>query len=196
MPPMVQVKLQTANVLGKLQQLGAAAPSAIARALNRSIASAKTAMVSAVASDMGLKVSDVRGRIGTVEASAPDRLKATLTASPARVPLIDFNARGPEPSRGKGGGVTARMPGGAGRYPNAFIATMRNGHRGVFARVGSGSRRSIGAWSTNLPIKELRGPSIEHVFVKHVDVGLARGQEQLVKNLQHELQYAIRGSAA
>jgi hypothetical protein len=32
--------------------------------------------------------------------------------------------------------------------------------------------------------------------MKHVDVGLARGEEQLVKNLQSELRFAIRSAAA
>jgi hypothetical protein len=156
----ITMKLDTKNLVGGLDRLQARFPAAIARALNRSIVSARVVMASAVATDMGLKVSDVKERIGLIEASAPDRLVATLTASGKRLPLIDFNARGPEPSRGKGGGVRARMPGGAGTYPHAFIATMRSGHRGVYERVGPSSRRSVGARSNNLPIVELRGPSI------------------------------------
>jgi len=157
---------------------------AIVRALNRSIASAKTAMVREVAKDLGLKASDVRDRIWTNEATLT-RLQATLLASPQRIPLIDFKARGPEPSRGKGRGVTAKLPGGAGRYPNAFIATMRSGHRGVFQRTGS--RRT--------PITELHGPSIARSFTKNVRIGIARGAEQLVKNLRSEFKFAMSRAA-
>jgi hypothetical protein len=137
-----------------------------------------------VAEDMGLKVGDVNARI-RVEQATEDRHVARLYASYKRLPLIDFGAKGPEPSRGKGRGVTARLGGGRNRYPNAFIATMHSGHRGVFTRK-AGPR---------LPIVELRGPSIAKVFVKHQDVGLARGQEQLAKNLQSEFRFALSRTA-
>lgn len=155
---------------------------AIARALNRSTGSARTAMTRAVAADMGLKAGDVRTRIAVTEAT-PNNLSTTFYASNKRVPLIDFRARGPEPSRGRGRGVTARIPGGAGRYPNAFIATMPGGHRGVFIRKRGAGR---------LPITELHGPSIAQSFTKHRDVGIARAKEQLPKNLQSELKFAAR----
>jgi hypothetical protein len=138
-------------------------------------------MVRVVASDMGLKAGDVRERIWKTDARA-DRPHATLFASPTRVPLIDFSARETRSTRGKGRGVTAKMPGGAGKYPHAFIATMRSGHRGVFQRQGRG----------RFPIYELTGVSIVFVFAKHVAVGLARGEEQLIKNLQSELRFALR----
>jgi hypothetical protein len=92
--------------------------------------------------------------------------------------------------------VTARLPTGLGKYPQAFIATMRSGHRGVFMRVGASSRRSAGARSANLPITELHGPSIPLVFGKHLAAGLARGEAQLRKNLVHELRFALQESAA
>lgn len=186
MAGIISVQLNTKDLVGRLDRLVDRAPQAIARALNRSIASAKTAMVREIAADMDLAAGVVRDTIGVVEASAPDRMKATLTAIPTRIPLLAFHARGPEPSRGRGNGVTARLPGGAGQYPHAFIATMGSGHRGVFQRVGT----------QRLPIRELHGPSVLHVFVKHVAVGLARGEEQLVKNLQSELRFAIRSAAA
>lgn len=157
---------------------------AIVRALNRSIASAKTAMVREVSKDLGLKSSDVRDRIWTSEATT-NRLQASLFASPKRIPLVDFKARGPEPSRGKGRGVTAKLPGGAGRYPHAFIATMKSGYPGVFQRPGKG----------RLPIVELHGPSIARSFTKHVRIGIARGAEQLVKNLRSEFRFAMSRAA-
>ena len=86
------------------------------------------------------------------------------------------------PSRGRGRGVTAKVGPSRTRYPHAFLAQMRSGHLGVFQRVGR----------TRLPIRELRGPSIAHVFGKYVAVGIARGEEQLKKNLQSEFRFALR----
>lgn len=166
-------------------RLRAKTPIAIARALNRSITSGKTVMVRAIAADLRMKQSDVRDNIGTNLATA-ERHVAQLTASPKRIPIIDFGAKGPEPSRGKGRGVTARIGGAAkGRYPNAFITTMQSGHRGVFQRKGK----------TRLPIYELFGPSIAHVFEAHVSEGLAKAQEVLAKNLAHELKFALTQAA-
>jgi hypothetical protein len=182
----VSIQVNVAETLRAFERMQAFAPQAIVRALNRSIASAKTAMVREVAVDTGLKSGDVRERIWVREARA-DQLVAELHASAKPIPLIDYGATGPEPSRGKGRGVTARLRGGAGRYPHAFLARMQSGHRGVFTRLPGNTRR--------LPIYELHGPSIARVFTKHVAVGQARGEEQLVKNLQSEFRFAMSKSA-
>jgi len=136
-------------------------------------------MARVVSKDMGLKVSDVRDRI-TIRDATLSRLAVTLYASAKRLPLILFRASGPEPSRGKGRGVSANL-GGRKRYPQAFIATMNSGHRGVFQRRGL----------SRLPIAELHGPSIAHVFTKHEQVGIDRAREQLAKNLGHELAFEM-----
>jgi len=179
------VTVNSAETARAFDRLQASAPQAIVRALNRSIASAKTAMVRVIAQDTGLKQADVRERVWVREAR-PDRLVAALQASPARLPLLLYGATGPEPSRGQGRGVRARLKGGAGRYPHAFLATMASGHRGVFQRSKTG----------RLPIGELHGPSIVRVFEKHVAVGTARGEEQLVKNLTWEFRFATGQTAA
>jgi hypothetical protein len=181
----IKIELHTKDLIGRIERLQAGAPAAFVRALNRSIVSAQVEMARATADDLGLKVGDVRDQLRIINAT-PDKLTATITATTQRLPLIAFNARGPEPSRGKGQGVRVRLPGGAGQYPHAFIATMGSGHRGVFQRKGKG----------RLPVRELRGPSIQHVAVKHTAEALARGQDQLIKNLQSELRFAIRQAAA
>lgn len=185
MAAVVSLSFNTKQAERAFRALRANAKPAIARALNRSIGSASTVMVRGMSKDLGLKSSDVRDQLKRTEAS-PTSLLARLRATGKRIPLIQFRAKGPEPSRGRGRGVTARLPGGAGRYPHAFIATMKSGHRGVFARRGTGGR---------LPVAELRGPSLPHVFVKFRPDGLARGLEQLVKNLRSELRFAVRKSA-
>lgn len=181
-----------------IRKLKAKALPAISRALNRSIASGRTAMVKAMAPDLGLPAAYVRERLVVQEATART-LTARLYASSKKIPLITFNARGPVPSRGKGRGVTARMPGGQGRYPNAFIATVRsprNGtHLGVFERNTGANRRGAKPNRSQLPIHELFGPSLGYVFEKYRPMGLARAEEQLVKNITHELRFALEQAA-
>jgi hypothetical protein len=153
----------------------------IARALNRSIASGKTLAARLIAQDLGLAVSVVKEFVKTKDATQTN-LSATLYASAKRIPLIDFKATGPEPSRQRAGGVTAKLKGGAGRYPHAFIATMRSGHRGVFQRNKGAGR---------LPIHEKHGPSIWKSYQRADAEVRARVQEQLAKNLSSEITYAL-----
>lgn len=171
--------LDTTGWVRGLGRLEANAPAAIARALNRSATSANVVMVRAIAQDLGLKQGDVKDRIA-IRSASPSDLRAQLIATGARIPLIKFNAR-----ERLGRGVTARLPGGRGQYPSAFIATMRSGHRGVFVRKGR----------PRLPIAELFGPSIPRVFEKFIPVGTARALEQLAKNLVSEMRFALRRSA-
>ena len=178
---MIGMRFDTSSAEAAFQRLEDRAPQAIARALNRAITSARVVMRRAMATDLGLKQGAVDKQFFVLNAR-PDKLKASLEVRGKRIPLIEFGARGPEPSRGKGRGVTARLPGGKGRYPHAFIATMRSGHRGVFQRVRG----------TRLPIVELRGPSLPRVFRKYQAAGLQRGEEALRTNLEHELQFAMR----
>lgn len=165
-------------------------PAAIARALNRAGTSTRALLASRVGADMGLRVGTVRDEIKIMRAT-PNRPMVRLEIRGRRLPLIEFKARGPVPSRGRGRGVTAKLPGGAGRYPHAFIATMRSGHTGVFQRKPGAQRHGPPPHKSQLPIYELRGPSLPHVFAKFADEGLARGQEALLTNLQSELQFAM-----
>lgn len=189
------LKLPEAQTAAIVRRLRAKAPIAIARALNRTAANVKTAMTRIVAQDVGVKQAYVRDRLAIREAVATGKLLAIVYANAKRIPVYAF-APSPSqpPSRGRGTGVSWRSHGRRVRDTQAFIATVgRGGHTGVFKRVGA-SRKSRGAWSKNLPIRELMGPSIAHVFSKHVAVGEARAAEQLTKNLQHEFKFALTQS--
>lgn len=148
------------------------------RAANRAIGAARTVMVRAMAGDTGLQSRVVRDALAFEEATLA-RPTARIAATLKRIPIIDFNARGPEPSRGKGRGVRWRLKGSRGQDANAFIARMRSGHRGVFKRKGK----------ARLGVYELHGPSLGQVFEKHRPAGIARAQEMFAKNLKHELQF-------
>jgi hypothetical protein len=199
----ITVQLNTTQTARAMRRLTAKAPAAIARAVNRSAASGKTVMVRIVAKDMGLKQAYIRERIAIVPAQPGVRPVALITARKKPIPLIAFGARGPVPSRGQGRGVTARNPGGAGRYPHAFIAKVRYPakggeglHVGVFERKQGAKRRGPKPHRSQLPIRQLYGPSVAHVAVKQAaPAALARALEQLEKNLRHELRFALSKSA-
>lgn len=167
-----------------LESLAAQAPAIMARSLNRAGVSGQTAMVRAIGADTGIAQKNIKREIVLDKAtrSAP---VVRLTIAGRRLPLVAFQARGPEPSRGRGKGVSYRLPTGRGRVPNAFLATMRSGHRGVFKRKRS--RR--------LAIIELQGPSLPHVFEKKLDAFHVAAQASLVKNLEHEISFARRPAA-
>jgi hypothetical protein len=181
MPDLV-IEADTKQLLEALEAYPKRAERASVRALNRAAKSAKTVMARAIAKDLGIKVGAVNKRISISKASIA-RFFVKIGASLRRIPLTEFGARGPVPSRGRGRGVSYRLPGGRGRLPHGFIATMPSGHKGVYTRKTT--RR--------LPITEHHGPSIGHVFAKHSKIGLARAQEQFAKNLKHELRFMSGG---
>lgn len=170
---------------------------AFVRAANRSIDSGRSVIVKLIAGDTGLTQKVVREALNMRYATFADPT-AEMRARTRRIPLIDFKARGPEPTRGRGAGVSYRNPGGGGRstIPNAFIATtvaQSNGsggsHRGVFIRKANVVRKSKGAWGFNLPMTQLHGPSIGQVFSKFRSEGVTRALEVFDKNFDHELAF-------
>lgn len=168
------IRFNTSDVEKTIRQFKARYPRAVARALNRAINSARAGMTTAIARDMGLKASVVRNELKVQQATQTSFI-ARLSVTGTRIPLEQFGARGPLPSRGRGR-VTVRGK----TYPGAFRARMRSGHVGVFKRLDP----------PRLPIVELRGASLPHVFANHAPLGLARGQEALKKNLASELHFA------
>lgn len=160
-------------------------PQANARALNRTGTTVRAFMSRDIAKDMGMKVGDVKERIGLTRATAA-RQAVQIAVTGKRIPLIDLGARGPYPSRGQGRGVTAIVGGVRKTYPQAFIAKMKTGHIGVF------QRRS----RARLPIHELRGASLPHVFSKLTPGAIALGRSEYLKNLAHETRFVLRSLAS
>ena len=168
-----------------LEGMGRSAPMILARSLNRAASEGQTAMVKAISADTGILQKDVRREI-KVDKANKTRPMATVVIAGRRIPLIAFGARGPEPSRGRGRGVSYRLPTGRGRVPQAFIATVgTGGHRGVFKR-----RKT-----KRLPIVELRGPSLPHVFEKFFPTFRTVAEQSLLKNIAHEIDFANRPTA-
>jgi hypothetical protein len=177
------VQLNTRDVDRAVDLLKERAPYAIVRALNRAAASATVAMIRVISQDTGIKQSDLKGTTRRNRAiwssqAAPGREAVTVFANTTRIPLYDFQAR--QTKRG----VTARLGLRRRTYPSTFIAKMPSGHPGAWKRTGK----------KRLPIVELHGPSIAHVWDKHAAVGQARAGEQLMKNLNSEFRFAMRRS--
>lgn len=163
-------------------RLRGGAPAAIARAVNRAAVSARAAMLPPMSKDLGTTQALLReGKYAVrLRQASPTDPVARLSARAAGIPLIDAGAKGPEPSRGKGRGVSARGR----RFPHGFIATMKSGHRGAFER----------RTKKRLPIRELRTELISRVFDRYRNVGEARGLDALAKNLISEFKYLVSNS--
>lgn len=192
---MATIEVLGATIIEKdLEGQPAKVQRAFVRAAKRSIDSGRSVIVKLIAADTGLAQKVVREAIKMQYPTLAEPV-AAMRARTKRIPLIDFKARGPEPTRGRGAGVSYRNPGGGrSRLSHAFIATtvaQRDGsggeHRGVFIRAANLERKSKGAWGPNLPMKQLYGPSIGHVFSKFRPQGVARALEVFDKNFDHEL---------
>ena len=177
---MIGLEFNSKQLERALRTFSDRAPTAIARALNRAGVSTRTVMVRKCAQHLKMQNKYV-GRSVRVDEASTTRFRVRIYAFGRPIPLIAFRARGPYPSRGKGAGVTVTLPHGRALYRRAFIAQMKSGHRGVFMRQGR----------ARLPIKQLFGPSIADAFEAYRREGVAAGRESLVKNLRHELKWAM-----
>ena len=126
------MRLDTSSLTAAMAAMGNKFPQAMRRALKRTATAVRTEMARRVTAETGLPSRRVTAEIRTTS----DEKAVTLKVRGHRIPLIDFRARGPEPSRGKGRGVSYSLQGERKRLPHAFIATMPTGHRGAFERTG------------------------------------------------------------
>lgn len=186
----IRLQLKTKDWQRAMRRLKSRGKVAIARSLNRAGLATSTFMSRAISKDMGLKVSDVKAAMRIKNADV-DKLRVVVIAQGSKISLMKFKAKGPIPSLGRGNGVTAKLPApGKGKYPHAFIATVRAGQTNenlaVFERKGKARK----------PIKKLHGPSVAHVFSKYQAEGLKAGEESLIKNLKHEFAFALSQTAS
>ena len=183
------VRFNDSDLRKTLDSLRQRYPSAIRRCLHRAADAGQTAIARAMVEDTGLAVGKIKGSMYKEFSST----SAYVKARGRPLPLINFKARGPEPSRGKGRGVTASVGGGRERYPHAFIATMPGGHRGVFERKPNyvAKKRSDGRGWSGLPIREVFGPSIVSFFIKHLPLGAERASEVFNSTLKSEINFAL-----
>jgi Prophage minor tail protein Z (GPZ) len=185
MADLIRLRFDSGPMRAALGAVSDQLPTATARAMNRTATTVTAFLARGMSRDLGLKVTTVKAAIQVGRATAA-RQELQIAVSGARLPLIAFKAKGPEPSRGRGRGVTAVIQGQRKTYPSAFIATMPTGHRGVYARKGR----------ARLPIHELRGVSLPHVFDRLSPEALTLWESEYLKNLTHEVNYMLRRAAA
>jgi hypothetical protein len=184
------------NAPARIDRLIQKAPIAQVRALNRAITSARVALVRVVSQDMGLKAAIVAQKMIVKEARELLPV-ATLKANTKKIELIEFRASGPEPSRGRGRGVSVYLQGARVRYPRYFIARgTKTGRRHVFERPDGGKERGPKPNRSQGPIRIKFGPSIYLVARFHRQVGIDRGREALIKNLKSEFRFVLAVQAA
>jgi hypothetical protein len=155
---------------------------AVVRALNKTADQAKTRASREIRkAGYNLKAADVKAAINVKRASAGN-LTASVVAKGRPIPLIKFEARA------TGQGVSVRVQKGRKLIAHAFIATMPNGHRGVFERVNKTHVKYKGQWRKDLPIKQLFGPGIPDALANEIVQGTLRQfiEERFPVLLEHE----------
>lgn len=146
----IQIEINKDDLIKKLDDYKKnVVEKAIVRSLNRTLASLKTLANSNTRDVIRLKLKDVADRLTTVDATSSTSY-AALTIKDTPVPLILYTSG----SAQKKSGVRINVKGTSRVVANAFIATMRSGHEGVFKRVGA----------KRLPIEELFSTSVRDVF--------------------------------
>ena len=137
----------------------------------------------------------------SVRLAQSGELVASINAKGSGLPLYLFN---PVPVRGKGGGVRVTLKGRTFLIPHAFIARMRSGKVGIFARGaygGKGKQTFTGERFGKFQFGKKRF-SINELFTfsapgafgnpEVVDAMNARVEEQAAKVIAQEIKFAAR----
>ena len=108
---------------------------AVSTALNKVAAQVKTAAAKGISTKYKIKSGDAKKTLN-IGKSTGRTLRATLSSSNKRIPALAFMSGAW--SAGKGKGVYVNIKGQRKLFPHAFIASMQNGHRGIFIRSQKG----------------------------------------------------------
>ena len=174
---------------------------AIISAINKTLAKTKTFAKRELSRIYNIKPSDVDKYMNIVRATT-NRPKGWIAVENKRLALSKFSG-----TKQTASGVTVKIRN-MREIPNAFIAVMESGHKGVFKRTGTFRAMTRGSYAgktytrrldkLGMPleretIKELTGPSLAQLF----------GSKAMTKSMQefagkelreifvHELQYFI-----
>jgi hypothetical protein len=177
---MLAINASTGNtdkvVAVDLTAYGQKAVGAAARAINRSMTSARAVMAREISKATGLKIGDAKLNHLGLTVATEGRPSSTLSLQRAMVPAIKLKAKGRNPSRAIPGGVSYRLGGQDINRASAFMVTFENGHTAVYERLGR----------ERLPIKEVK-EDISPVFESAIPVTLQKVNEVMPGNFEHEL---------
>lgn len=188
----IDVRHNISDVSNQLKSLsGTLQTKAISRALNKTAQQGRTAAAREIRAEYKVKARDVNKAI-TIRRAGKE-LVSRLMVEGKPLPLMAFSPRQTK------AGVRVKIKGRNVVIPHAFIATMKSGHQGVFARGGykgsfKRSGKSFGRFafgSRRLPIGEFMTFSIPQSFnnPKVQEKVVARIQEQFPKVLLQEINY-------
>ena len=161
---------------------------ALPRALNKIAAQTKVQAARQIRdAGYGIKIGDIKAAIAINQARA-NSLVAVVKATGRPIGLIKYGARQTK------SGVTVAVKKGRKAIPHAFIATMPNGHKGVFIRTGNTHKKvnkSGKTYWSGLQIKELFGPSVPSAFINQTvqDALIANIRDKMPAILAHEIEY-------
>lgn len=162
---------------------------AVVRALNKTADQARTEAAKEVRTvGYNIKASAIKKSFAIKRATAAS-LVVTLKATGRPIGLINYGAR-----QGKGG-VSVQVKSGRKVLRHAFIASMPNGHRGMFERTGRAHKKVVRngrVMRTGLPIRELFGPSIPQSLANDAveKAVMAKIRQKFPQILRHELAFA------
>lgn len=211
---MIETRIDIGNIEKIQQRLGSFSnktPSVLANAINRTITNInKTAAEQvtqnynttkkAVQKTLKHKRATKTNLVGTVTSKAPVIALAKFKVSPNRP--VSYKSGRPSPkvykAAVKKGAASKPLEG----NPKAFVAIMKNGHKGVFERTGrfegaKGSEKRTRIYNSkshrctkhNEIIKELFGPSIPHMIKN--EKSMAYIQEEANSTLQKRIDAEI-----
>lgn len=157
------------------------------RALNRTMGMAKTAGKREMVRQYSFRSAKVESTLIVVKAS-PQRVEAAVRSRGFRTRLIDMTAR--QVKRG----VTVRISNRRKLIRGAFIAKMKSGHVGVFAREPGMQMGKRGKPIKNRKIKELYTIAIPEAFGSQEVIDSMRQtfRDKFMARFKHEMEYLAR----
>lgn len=175
---------QLAAVQQSLAEIKNGLPQALTAAINKTLPKVRTLEARAVGEVLNLPYRDILHTM-SVRKATRSGLSGSVYCRRQPVPLIKYGAK----QTPKGVSVTVRRDKGAEELAGWFVATMPNGHKGVFARDPAGKRKTIvketavngrvalRKQSTELPIREKYGPTA---------VGVLAGKPGLIDQIAEQ----------
>lgn len=163
---------------------------AVARAINHTVAKSRTKTSRDIRSLYKVKSKELKQALSTPKATAIS-LSGALKAIGRPLPIFAFGARQTKK------GVTANIMGARKLIRGAFIATMTNGHKGVFARGKYNGYsfafrdKRVKKTGNDTPINELTTSSVPKMMENTTILNeVIKGMEtQFTPRLAHELAF-------
>lgn len=188
----IQVKDSIRKVQASYKDLtGPELRRSIAFALNHTIRKAKTAASVAIRKQYNIRAKDIKPTI-KLKFAISGNLRSALISVGGPTPIYGFKPRQTKT------GISVKIGKKRKKIPSAFIATMRSGHTGVFAKgdYTKGKfkfrKKRVRKKGPDLPITELKTVAIPQALGNRIVLEHLRSriEEDFPKRLEHEFSRA------